>query len=218
MSTSSDDHRPRWTSPVRRVLNQSPSGRSTVHRLRQEVEAMVRRVVLPILVALGCATLVTAPAGAVTWGGEVFGAFSTHGMSDWNTNIVDPIKQAGGSIDDFGNGFGGGLGLRLWPNNNWMIAGTWEPIWLTRKESTTGAEFKVDANAFEVTGGYFFPSTSPAKFGLGAGVGFYNLGGEITGTAGVLDGKLTGSSVGAHFLGLMEWTVSPGFAVTGSAG
>ena len=178
---------------------------------------MIRRNITVILLAACCAVLMVAPAHAMTWGGEVFGAFNTHSMSDWNDQIVAPVNQGGGNMDEFGNGFGGGLGLRFWPNNNFMLAATWEPIFLTRKEDVTGAEFKLDANAFEATGGYFFPTTGPAKFGVGAGLGFYQMSGEITGT-GTADGDLTGSTVGFHFMGMMEWTVSPGFAVTGNAG
>jgi hypothetical protein len=81
----------------------------------------------------------------------------------------------------------------------------------------SGDVARLDANAFEATAGYFFPSSSQARFGLGAGLGVYSLGGEITSTSST-DIKLEGSTVGFHFMGLMEWNVRPGFAVTGNAG
>jgi hypothetical protein len=155
-----------------------------------------------------------APLHAMTLGGEVFGAFDTHAMSDWK-DVTDLTNANGGDIEDPSSSFGGGLGLRMWPNANWMIAATWEPIFLTREEKVSGEELKLDANSFQGTVGYFFPTTGPGKFGLGAGVGFYSLNGEITGAGG---GDLSGSTVGFHFMGMGEWTVSPGFAITGTAG
>lgn len=155
-----------------------------------------------------------APLHAMTLGGEVFGAFDTHAMSDWK-DVTDAANASGGDIDDPSSSFGGGLGLRMWPNANWMIAATWEPIFLTREEKVSGEELKLDANSFQGTVGYFFPTTGPGKFGLGAGLGFYSLNGEITGAGG---GDLSGSTVGFHFMGMGEWTVSPGFAITGTAG
>jgi hypothetical protein len=41
------------------------------------------------------------------------------------------------------------------------------------------------------------------------------MNGKIESTS---DLKLEGSTVGFHFMGLMEYTVKPGFALTGSAG
>ena len=178
---------------------------------------MVRRSLVVLLLAVACVASTAGGANAMVIGGEVFGAFNTHSMSDWNDQVVAPINQAGGNIDEFGTAFSGGLGLRMWPNTNWMLAATWEPLFNTKKESVTDTEFNLNANAFEATAGYFFPSTSQAKFGLGGGVGYYSLGGEITDPT-PATAKLTGSTVGFHFLGLMEWTASPGFAVTGSAG
>ena len=85
-----------------------------------------------------------------------------------------------------------------------------------RTEKNSGDEANLNANAFEATAGYYFPSSTPARFGLGAGIGYYSLGGEINSSTSTL--KLEGSTVGFHVMGLMEWTVKPGFAITGSAG
>lgn len=178
---------------------------------------MIRKSVLTILLAIGCVAAIAAPAAAANVGGEVFGAFNTHSMSDWNERVVAPANQAGGNMDEFSNGYGGGLGLRMWPNSNWMVSATWEPLFVSREEKVSGDVAKLNANAFEATAGYFFPTSSQARFGLGAGLGIYALGGEITSTSSP-DIKLEGSTVGFHVMGLMEWTVRPGFAVTGNAG
>ncbi|HET9326601.1 MAG TPA: outer membrane beta-barrel protein [Candidatus Eisenbacteria bacterium] len=171
------------------------------------------RTRMAVLAAVAVMAFAAAPAMAMTIGGEVFGSFDTHAMSDWK-DVTDDINALGGEIDEPTSSWGGGLGLRMWPNSTWMIAATWEPIFLTREEEVTGDELKLDANSFQGTVGYFFPTTGTAKYGLGAGVGYYTLNGEF-GDGGP---ELTGSTVGFHFLGMGEWTVSPGFAITGSAG
>ena len=178
---------------------------------------MIRKSTLTILLALGCVTAMVAPAAAANWGGEFFGAYSTHSMKEWNDRIVAPANQSGGDMDEFSNGYGGGLGVRMWPNSNWMVSATWEPLFVSREEKVSGDEAKLNANAFEVTGGYFFPSSSQTRFGLGAGLGVYHLDGEITSTSGNST-KLDGSAVGFHIHGLMEYAVSPRFAITGNAG
>jgi len=177
------------------------------------------RTRMAVLAAVAVMAFAAAPSMAMTIGGEVFGTFDTHTMSDWKDNVFDPINDSGGDISDPTSSWGGGLGLRMWPNSTWMIAATWEPVFLTREEDITGTEFNLNANSFQGTLGYFFPTTGTAKYGLGAGVGYYSLGGEISGSGDPdVDGDLSGSTVGFHFLGMGEWTVSPGFAITGSAG
>ena len=177
---------------------------------------MIRKSAYAVLLAMCCVTAFAATASAATVGGEVFGAFSTVSMKDWNERIVAPVNQGGGNMDEFSSALGGGLGLRVWPNSQWMLSATWEPLFASREEKVSGDEANLNANAFEATAGYYFPSTSQARFGLGGGIGYYSLGGEISGSSSTL--KLEGSTVGFHVMGLMEWTVKPGFAITGTAG
>jgi len=179
---------------------------------------MTRKSAITILLAIGCITAFAAQASAAPrWGGEVFGAFSTHSMSDWNDRVVAPANQSGGNMDEFSKGFGGGLGIRMWPNSQWMVSATWEPMFTSSEEKVSGAKVNLNANAFEATGGYFFPATSQVRFGLGAGLGIYQLGGKITNTGGN-EPKIEGNTVGFHFMGLMEYQMQPGFAVTANAG
>ena len=91
------------------------------------------------------------------------------------------------------------------------------PASAQRPFDLSGAKADLKANAFEATGGYFFPATSQARFGVGAGLGIYQLAGKIT-QSGNPDVKLEGSTVGFHFMGLMEWNLQPGFAITANAG
>ena len=159
---------------------------------------MIRKSAYAVLLAMCCVTAFAATASAATVGGEVFGAFSTVSMKDWNERIVAPVNQGGGNMDEFSSALGGGLGLRVWPNSNWMLSATWEPLYASRTEKVSGDEANLNANAFEATAGY------------------YSLGGEISSSSSTL--KLEGSTVGFHVMGMMEWTVKPGFAITGSAG
>jgi hypothetical protein len=37
-------------------------------------------------------------------------------------------------MDEFSTGYGGGLGLRVWPNSKWMLSASWEPLFVSREE------------------------------------------------------------------------------------
>lgn len=174
-----------------------------------------KKLLLPLLAASVMAVSAV-PAHAMGWGGDVFGAFSTHTMGDWN-DAIDQANSSGANFDNVNNSFGGGLGLRLLPNPNWMIEGTWEPLFPSTKDDASGTELDLMANSFQGTATYFFPSTGKNKFGLGAGVGFYSLSGTLKST-GSPDIDLSGNTVGFHFMGTGEMSVSPGFSVFGSAG
>jgi hypothetical protein len=86
-------------------------------------------------------------------------------------------------------------------------------------------ECKIPANGFTLTGAYFLPSASKARFGLGAGVGCYStkatvdfssqgkpvkdtdLGLGQTGDP-ILSGELKGSGFGLHGVGIMEYAAT----------
>ncbi|TMQ70059.1 MAG: hypothetical protein E6K80_09705 [Candidatus Eisenbacteria bacterium] len=171
------------------------------------------RTRMAVLAAVAVMAL-AAPVHAMTVGGEVFGAYNSYGMSDWQ-DAIDQANASGANFNDVTSGFGGGLGLRTWATPSWMLAATWEPLFKTSKDDASSTELKLNGNSYQATAGYFFPMSGPGKFGLGAGVGLYTLNGSISGAGG---GDLTGSTVGFHFLGMGEWSVSPGFSLTGSAG
>jgi hypothetical protein len=177
----------------------------------------MRRFAFAMSVLFAAAVVFAAPSSAARIGGQVFGAFNTHGMNDVN-EAVDGLNALNGTnFDQIENGLTGGLAVMVWPTGNFMLSAAWEPLWLNTKDSASGSELKADANSFQATAGYFFPTLAPAKFGLAGGVGMYQLGGEFS------DGitpasSIEGSGVGFHLMGLTEMTVSPGFAVTGGAG
>jgi len=178
------------------------------------------------LISLLLAAAVAAPAvpaHAMTWGADVFGAFSTHSMGDVNDAIDfsnEPIS-AGGNGTDFdkvSNSFGGGLGIRVKPNSTWMFEGTWEPLFpSTEDNNDSGNKIDLNANSFQLTATYWLPSQSTNKFGIAGGIGYYTLNGKLEAT-GAPSEDVTGSGVGFHILGTGEWEVSPGFGFFGSAG
>ena len=170
------------------------------------------------LVALSMVLVAVAPTLALagSFGAEVFGSFNSYSMQDVN-DAIDQLNTAGSNFDKVSNGISGGLGVRTWANSNWMFSASWEPLFLETKSDATSEKWNLDANAFTVNGTYFFPSKKPtSKYGIGAGVGYYSLGGEFSDPSGTT--KVEGSGPGFQFSGVGEWTMSPGFAVTGSAG
>ena len=175
---------------------------------------MLFAIPLAVLVALAGGS---SPSSAQI-GAEVFGAFNTYSMEDWNDAIAGPIAASGTNFDEISGGFGGGLGLRFFASPNFMISGVWEPLFVTRADDATGDKLKLDGNSIQGSVAYFFPTAGSARYGLGAGVGYYMLSGEAEDPTDPPPGELEGNGVGFHFMGLGEWTVSPGFAVTGGAG
>jgi hypothetical protein len=160
-------------------------------------------VPLAVLAALAGA----APPASAQIGAEVFGAFNTYNMEDWN-DAIEFANGAGAEIDEINGRFMAGPSL--------MISGVWEPLFITREDESTGEELKLDGNSIQATVAYFFPTAGNARYGLGAGLGYYMLNGEAESSGGDID--IEGNALGFHLMGLGEWTVSPGFAVTGAAG
>jgi len=178
----------------------------------------MRRVIwgLAVVVVTG---FVGVPGGfaAPRVGGEVFGAYNTHAMNNVNDGIEATNLSLGTSFEELTGGITGGLSIRVWPTGSWMLSGTWEPIFLETKDSATDSRITANANAIQVSAVYFLPSLVPAKYGFGAGVGYYLLNGESEFPPSPVV-KTEGSGTGFHLMGMAELPVSPGFAVTGAAG
>jgi hypothetical protein len=169
------------------------------------------------LVALALFALALAPTFAIagSFGAEAFGSFSTYSMKDVNDAIA-AANQAGSSFDDVANGMSGGLGLRMWANQNWLIGATWEPLRASTESSATSEKFNVNAQSFSATGTYFLPSQTNARYGFGAGLGYYSIGGEVEDPLGTA--KIEGSGVGFQFHGTGEWSLNKQWSIAGTAG
>ncbi len=170
--------------------------------------------------AVLCVAAIVAPAAhAATIGAEVFGAFNTYSMEDVNDAIK--VDNAGGAnFDELSNSIGGGIGMRMWPNQMWMIEACWEPLFLETKSSPTNSTWNMDANSLQVSAYRFFPSTNPkAHFGVGGGVGIYSVAGENVDPAQTPTTlKIEGTGPGFHVMGVGEWTMSDNFNLTAGAG
>ena len=164
------------------------------------------------------------------------------GVHAWN----DQLQARGlpSTLADLSSGFTMGVGVRAWLRPTWMVRAGWEPILAETEDlqqttipigiinylATTHARSNADANDFSLTVGYFMPSKGSSRFGFGAGADYVRMLGraerslEITPPPPPPDpsastrADLTGSTVGFHLQGLGEWTVSPGFSVTGVLG
>jgi hypothetical protein len=185
---------------------------------------------IPAIAGLIAITLAVAHPGnagaqteASTFGAEVFGAFNTYAMGDVN-DAVDVLNFSGGNFDKIKSGITGGLGARWWPSQTLLTSLVWEPLFAKTKSGAD--EVKADGNSFQLSGTYFFPTTphysehttftTATRFGVGGGVGYYNLGGETF--LGGVRSDINGNGFGFHIMGLADCNMSPGFAVTGGLG
>ncbi len=172
------------------------------------------------LVALSLFALAVAPslAAAGTFGAEVFGGFNSYSMKDVNDGVT--LNQSStASFDEVTSGLSAGLGLRMWANQNWLISAAWEPLFANTESSATSEKRNLNANSFQFTGTYFLPSNTNAKYGFGAGIGYYSIGGESENPAATpTTMKIEGSGPGFHVVGTGEWTINKSWSFTGSAG
>ena len=169
------------------------------------------------LVALSLFALAVAPtlAAAGSFGVEAFGSFSTYSMKDVNDGIA-ASNLAGSNFNDVSNGFSGGIGARMWANQNWQLGASWEPLRASTESNATSAKFNVNAQSFQASGTYFLNSATNSRYGFGAGLGYYSIGGKTEDPTGST--KTEGSGVGFDFHGSGEWSVNKQWAISGTAG
>ncbi|HET7904630.1 MAG TPA: outer membrane beta-barrel protein [Candidatus Eisenbacteria bacterium] len=150
-----------------------------------------------------------------------FGGYNTYAMDDVNDAIdevnADPdVQSAGISVDKISGGFGLGGGVQLWAADSWVISAEYERLMASTKDegsvlgTPVSVELKVPANSFVLTGAYLFPSASKARFGLGAGVGYYSTSGtqEVSSPGISFSDEANGNGIGFHFLGVMDYAAS----------
>jgi hypothetical protein len=182
-----------------------------------------------LVVAAGLLLLAAAPeAGAQTrFGIAVFGGFNGHSMDDVN-EFIEAVNDSvlggtGFAMDQVKDSWSYGAGVRIRPSGDkLMIALDYERL-MAQSELDVfsgSVELDVPASAFTGTAFYFFPSTSRARFGLGAGIGYYtssgSFGAEDSGVGFEVD--VEGSGVGFHGLGAVDVALSPAVHLEGAAG
>ncbi len=111
-------------------------------------------------------------------------------------------------------------------NSTWRVSLQYEHL----KDDTGGGNlvgsFTVDVSSDVLLAGatYFLPSKGKARLGLGAGVGYYDFGGDVAGDATVgttpVSGSASagGSTIGFHGLGELDVTLAERWHFDGAVG
>ena len=169
------------------------------------------------LVLLTALTAVSAQAATLQWGGQVFGAFNTHSMGDWN-NLIDQANTSGSNFDNIHNGFSIGGGPFVTMNGNWQFGAHYERL-MAHTSEYAGTTVKNSANAFGVSTTYWFPSASRMNYGLGVSVDYLSLSGELDETSTTPPtNKTEGSGMGGMVMASTNYAMTPTFSWNASAG
>ena len=150
------------------------------------------------------------------WGAEVFGAFTTYGMGEVNDFLAATNRAAGTGFDAIHSGYAGGIGARARLSPRWMLSLTWEPLFAESRIGGGSAAFNLDAHGVVLGGGWFLPARDRLRLGLAAGLGYYSIVGEAHDGSG--SRNIGGDGAGGEGLGVGEWSLTPGLALTAGAG
>ena len=153
-----------------------------------------------------------------------FGGYNTYKMTDLNDEISilnTDLTTIGAKLDDVKHGIDLGGGLCAWVSKDFLVSAEYERLFA--KTSTDGnylgtpysLELKIPANAISLSGGYYFPSPSKVRFGLGAGVGYYwtkaSISATVNGSPALSDSlnEIKGHGFGFHGVGLLDYAATP---------
>ncbi len=163
-----------------------------------------------VFAALLSTTLVatSSSAASMRWGGQVFGSWDTRAMDDWN-QLIDDANEFGANYDNIENGFAFGVGPSVMINDQWELGLKYERVMASKSEDQ-GTEVAPTANAFGLTAGYWFPSSSTMNFGLQASVDYMTLASTLSDPSEELE--ITGSGVGFMFGAASRMAFSPAFS------
>lgn len=179
---------------------------------------------IPILVAAFFVASAASAEAAMRFGITGFTGYQGYAMDDINDDIIaisDALSQPGDlvQLDELNGDVSFGLGVKADVSPAWRIYGEYEHL----SDNTGGGNqigsFKLDVSAetFLVGATYFFPSTSKARLGLGAGIGYYDFGGELeaNGTIGTDEysgsASAGGSTIGFDGRGTLDVAMSEKF-------
>jgi hypothetical protein len=168
------------------------------------------------IVACAACTLHAPAASAMTFGLEAFGAFNTHAMEFWNTDL-ELANLDGGHFNRLGHTLTGGGGLRFGLDPRWMIEAAWEPLSLSSRDEPTGRALSFEAQSFQLGASCRFPSRRAARGGIAAGLGYYDIRGWRE-SAGIRNARLSGGTLGFEVGGIGEWALRPGLSLAGRVG
>ena len=160
---------------------------------------------------------------AVVFGVEFSLGYGTYAMGAVNDTLHSFNDFLGTEFPDIRNGMAGLLALRVWPNDRLLLRLALEPM-----DAESGFSF-VDSTGYggtllydtgpvatTLTATWFFNPPQTWRFGVGGGVGWYSIEGEIKGPGGSLD--LTGDGFGVHVQGEVQYTMKVRWAVGAQVG
>ncbi|MGH7725703.1 MAG: hypothetical protein ACREOU_09760 [Candidatus Eiseniibacteriota bacterium] len=205
-----------------------------MRRLALSVRSMSRSIVpVPTFaVALGLLWGAASESdAAIRWGINAFGGYQGYSMGDVNdviNQVNEDLSTPGDEarIDELKGDISVGGGVKADLNPNWRVYLQYEHLKDDTGGGTLVGSFTLDvsANAFLAGATYFFPSQSKARVGVGAGLGYYDFGGDMEGNATIgttpLAGSASagGSTIGFHGLGELDVTLSERWHFDAAAG
>lgn len=178
-------------------------------------------LILAVVALLVCPSMAFAK-DKIRFGISGFGGYNTYKMTDLNDRIdalnADSVFVANGvTLEKIKHGIGLGGGLHAWVTKDILVSAEYERLLAKSKTDVTAGgssgtvEFKIPANAFMLSGAYLFPSASKARFGVGAGLGYYSGKASAEGSSGgttLTVGEVKGHGIGFHGVGVMDYAAT----------
>ena len=172
---------------------------------------LIPLLVSMVVVAVGLAR----PGSAAVFGIELAGGYNTYAMEAFNDTLQSFNQSLGSSFPDIDDGVGGPfIALRVWPNDGMLLRFAIDLLDATSESPPV--EFDVGPLAFTATATYFFSPGKPLRFGLGGGLGWYDIVGWIEQPGGEID--LTGGALGFHGQAELMWRFTRRMSATGVVG
>jgi hypothetical protein len=179
---------------------------------------------VPALVAALLLVTGTSADAAMRIGLSGFTGYQGYAMSDINdvlTAVDDELSSPGdeASVDLLDGDPSFGLGVKFDLDPKWRVYAEYEHLSDNSGGGNLSGSVTIDvaSETFLVGGTYFLPSTGKARFGIGAGVGYYDFGGDLEASSSVEDAPFsgsnsaTGSTVGFHGRAELDVTMSEKF-------
>jgi hypothetical protein len=172
-------------------------------------------VVVALAVSAIAFTAGSSSAAGMRWGGNVFGAFNTFSMKDWNDIIDASNASSGSNFDNITSGYSFGLGPFVVIDDKWEVGAHYEML-TGKKSEDQGVSVEPKANSFGLSVDYLVPSQGAMSFSLGLSGDYYTLSGELDDP--VTTNKTKGSGIGGQIRGTGSYAFAPEFAGFVSAG
>ena len=165
---------------------------------------MTRMFTSLCLAAFALASIATPGHADMRFGGEVWGAWNSHSMDDWN-KLIDDANSSGGNFDNINSGFSFGVGPTLLVSDKCRFGVHFERL-IANKSEDSGVAVKPAANAIGASFDYLFPSGA-LEYGLGAAVDMMTLAGKVEQPTAPTENDVEGSGVGFQVRGTVNYAL-----------